>query len=99
LSTVGLLKSLLTTFVTPVLVPLADGLKVVEMVHEAPGSNAEEQLLFEEKSPVAAIDPSTKLWVPEGFLMVIVFGALVVPTAWPANVSLLGESEMACPAP
>jgi hypothetical protein len=75
------LKSLLTTLVTPVLVPIADGVKVVEIVHVPPGSNDAGQLVFEAKSPVAETEPSTRLCVVEGLLMVTVCGALVVPTA------------------
>ena len=81
MSSAGLLKSLLTTLVTPVLVPIADGVKVVEIVQVAAGSSDAGQLLFEAKSPVAETEPSTRLCVVEGLLMVTVCGALVVPTA------------------
>ena len=77
----GLLKSLLITSVSPVRVPVTDGVNVVETVQVAPGSKDVGQLLLEEKSPVAEIVPSTRVCVEEGFLTVEVWGALVVPTA------------------
>jgi hypothetical protein len=90
----GLLKSLLITSVTPLRVPVADGVKVVETVQVAPGRRDVGQLLLEEKSPVAETVPSTRLCVVEGFLIVEVWGGLVVPTDWPAKVSLTGFSEI-----
>lgn len=74
--------------------PAADGVKVVETVQVAPGRRDVGQLLLEEKSPVAETAPSTRLCVEEGFLMVAVWGGLVVPTDWPEKVSFTGFSEM-----
>ena len=81
MSAAGLLKSLLTTLVTPVRVPMADGVKVVETVQVPPGSSDAGQLVFEAKSPVAETAPRMRLCVVEGLVMVTVCGALVVPTA------------------
>jgi hypothetical protein len=63
------------------------------------GSNEEGQLLLAAKSPVAVIVPNTRFCEGEGFLIVEVCGALVVPTAWLAKVSFVGDNEIDWPAP
>ena len=78
---VGLLKSLLMTLVTPVRVPLTEGVKTTETVQLVPGSREEGQLLLAEKSPVAVMVPKIRLCVVDGFCSVEVSALLVVPTA------------------
>ena len=93
----GLLKSPLTTFTPPVLVPVTVGVKVTEIVHLDPGSNDDGQLLVAAKSPVVVTAPTAREAVVEGFITLKVIGWLVVPTGCDAKVNLFGLKEMAWP--
>src|SRR6266853_3413594 len=95
----GLLKSLLTTLAAPALDPAWDGVKVTLTVQDAPGARVRGQLLLAAKSPVVVMVPSSKSALVEGLLSCTVWAALVVPTAWAANVNLLGASLTDWPVP
>ena len=74
--------------------PVADGLKVTLIAHLAPAATLEPQVFVWAKSPALAPETAMlvmlKAAVPE-LVRVTVCAALVVATAWPANVRLVGD--------
>jgi hypothetical protein len=76
--------------IAPVLVPLAVGVKVTDIVHCAPDARLDPQLLLWAKSPEAAMPEIARMALPV-FVIVIVFGGLVVPTFCVAKVRLVGD--------
>ncbi len=74
----------------PLRMPVAVGMNVTLMVHEAFTANDDPQLLTWLKSPEALIWAIVKLPSPV-LVSVTAWVALVVPTIWPANVSDDGD--------
>ena len=95
----GLLKSLFETLIDPDRAPFAVGVNVMLTVQLAFGASEAGQLLVDAKSPLGVNVPITSVSVAEALLSRTVIGLLVVPTAWPANVNLLGANLIVCPIP
>jgi hypothetical protein len=94
LAVCGLLLALSVTVRVAVRVPLAVGLKVTLIAQLAPAARLEPQLLVSAKSPLLVPVMAMLLMdsaPPLEFESVTVWGALVVPTDWVANVTELGE--------
>jgi hypothetical protein len=86
----GLPKALSEMLMVPVLVPLATGLKVTEMVQLAPALTVVPQVLVSEKSPLVVIVRGVRAPVPV-LDSVSVCGALGVETVCPAKLRLVAE--------
>src|SRR5438128_824484 len=67
--------------------------KVTETVQLAAGLSDDGHWLLDEKSPLMLIPLMTRVSVPV-LVKVIVFGALVVPTAWDPKLRLVGSTVM-----
>lgn len=92
----GLATALSVILITALRLPVADGAKVTEIVQLLSLGIDRPQLLVWLKSPalvpVTVMLPKIRL-VPLGILMVTAFTALAVPTVWPENARLLGDSK------
>jgi hypothetical protein len=86
----GLAAALSVNEIAPLLTPLTVGVKVTEMAQLALTARLAPQVLVWAKSPEAAMLVNESVAVPV-FFNVTVCTALVVPTAWLANVKLVGD--------
>jgi hypothetical protein len=102
----GLPVALSVTLTAAVRVPVAVGVKVTLIVQVPPAATLDPQELLWAKSPelvpVTAMPEIVRLALPV-LERVTAWAALLVPTAWLANVRLLGEkltvAEVATPVP
>jgi hypothetical protein len=90
----GLVGALSTMLNVPVREPVAVGLKVTLMAQFALVARLAGQLLVCEKSPLAEIVLIVSAFVPQ-LVNVTICAVLVVPTFWPVNVKLPGETQAA----
>lgn len=89
---VGEFVALLVTVTEPVRVPVAVGVNVTLIVHDAPAAIELPQLFDCVKSPDAPIDDTAADTVPL-LCTVTACALLVVPTFWLANDTLDGDAD------
>ena len=93
--TMGLRGALSLTVTAPLMDPFTLGVKVTLNVHVAPDATEEPQGMLPDgtalKSPLASRLEMASV-PPELLVSVTVFGALVVPMAWPVNERLVGAT-------
>jgi hypothetical protein len=87
----GLPEALSVTVTEPVRVPTAVGVKVTLIVQRAPAPSVVPQVFVWAKLPVLVIAEIASGALPV-FESVVVWARLVVPTNWPPNARLAGES-------
>jgi hypothetical protein len=87
----GLSEALSVMVTEPYRFPGAVGAKVTVIVHAIPTATLAPQVLVWAKSPLTATLVMFKVPLPV-FVRVTVWGALVLPTAWPVKVRLWGTS-------
>ena len=78
------------TVTEPVRDPVAVGVKVTLMVHDALAARLVPQVLVSEKSPLTVMLEIARVALP-GLLSVTLCGPLLVPDACPENVNEVGD--------
>jgi len=86
----GLPVALSATEIVPVTVPFATGVKVTEMLHEAPAAMVGVQVVVSAKPALALMLEMVRLAAPV-LVRVIVCAGLVVPLSCVLKVRLVGE--------
>jgi hypothetical protein len=76
----------------PARMPVAAGVKVIEIVQEAPVESVAPHLLVWLKSPFAVIFWMVRSWPLLALVRVTFMGALVVPTGWLEKFRVSGET-------
>ena len=84
--------------IVPVRFPLAVGVNFTSRLQEDFGPSDVPQLLFTEKSPLATMVAMTNP-AEAGFVIVMICGGLVVPTACTRKVKVSDENVSASPVP